>query len=219
MEASGPAGTAPATPQALAAIERLQAVPGMSVTHGLALMLGRVDRYLSILHRFLMTQPEQLQRLADGLHGGDLVTARRLAHTLKGAAGTLGADHLARLAGALETRLRELPEGVQALTDWDTAALSQQLGLISAALSPWPDDEQAPVEPGNPEAALAALGHLARLLVSADTAAIALYEQHAAGLRQALGAGADTLGRQILAFEFEAAQQTLQGLRGGSPAR
>jgi len=219
LAASGPAGTAPATPQALAAIERLQAVPGMSVTHGLALMLGRVDRYLSILHRFLMTQPEQLERLADGLGSGDLATARRLAHTLKGAAGTLGADLLARLAGTLEARLRELPEGVQAPADWDTSALSQQLGLIGAALSPWPDDEQAPVEAGNPEAALAALGPLARLLVSADTAAIALYEQHAAGLRQALGAGADTLGRQILAFEFEAAQQTLQGLRGGAPAR
>jgi two-component system sensor histidine kinase/response regulator len=210
---TGSADAPQPTPQAVAAIERLQAVPGMNITHGLALMLGRTDRYLSILHRFLSSLPEQLQRLADSLRAGDQATARRLAHTIKGAAGTLGADHLARLAADLETRLREPTQSPPTPVDGDTEAMSREMLLIAAALNPWPEDEQPAAEPGNPEAALAVLGHLAALLVSADTSAIALYEQHASGLRQALGAGADTLGRQILAFEFEGARQTLQGLR------
>jgi CheY-like chemotaxis protein len=124
---TGSADAPPPTPQAVAAIERLQAVPGMNITHGLALMLGRTDRYLSILHRFLSSLPEQLQRLADSLRAGDRATARRLAHTIKGAAGTLGADHLARLAADLETRLREPTQSPLTPVDGDTQAMSREM--------------------------------------------------------------------------------------------
>ncbi|HRD97263.1 MAG TPA: hypothetical protein PLA97_12795, partial [Rubrivivax sp.] len=39
----------PASPQALAAIERLRVVPGMDVARGLSLMLDRAERYLAVL--------------------------------------------------------------------------------------------------------------------------------------------------------------------------
>ena len=208
-----PAPPAPAAPQALAAVQRLRGVPGMDVTHGLALMLGRTERYLGILKRFLKAQPEQLQALSQSLVSGDLATGRRIAHTLKGAAGTLGANRLSRLAADMETRLRELPPAAQDLRDWDLDALSQQLTDIAAALEPWGEENRKPGQQADSAETVAAITRLVDLLANSDTAAIALYEQHAAGFRQELGEGAETLGRQILAFEFEAARQTLQRLR------
>ena len=185
----------------------------MDVTHGLALMLGRTERYLGILKRFLKAQPEQLQALSQSLVSGDLATGRRIAHTLKGAAGTLGANRLSRLAADMETRLRELPPAAQDLRDWDLDALNQQLTDIAAALEPWGEENRKPGQQADSAETVAAITRLVDLLANSDTAAIALYEQHAAGFRQELGEGAETLGRQILAFEFEAARQTLQRLR------
>ncbi len=213
----------PAPPQALAAIERLRAVPGMDVARGLSLMLDRAERYLAVLDRFLASQPAALGQLAQCLDSGDLDTARRLAHTLKGTAATLGAWKLSALAAEIEARLRQAAQARPDLQSdlqpdpptWDLGGLEQQLSLIAAALRPWPDDAPPPRGAASPDEARRALASLARLLNSADTAAIALYEQHAAGLHQLLGEGAEVLGRQILAFEFEAARTTLQDLRSG----
>jgi PAS domain S-box-containing protein len=210
------AAPAPASPQALAAIERLRAVPGLDVAHGLSLMLERSERYLAILGRFLASQPAALQQLAQCLASGDHDTACRVAHTLKGTAATLGARQLSTLAADIEARLRQPAEAPPGPLAWDVAGLERQLALIAEALRPWPDDAPPQGANPNPDEARSALASLARLLDSADTAAIALYEQHAAGLRQLLGDGAEALGRQILAFEFEAARTTLQELRSGN---
>ena len=212
VPATAPA-QAPASPQALAAIERLRAVPGMDVAHGLSLMLERSERYLAILGRFLASQPTAMGQLAQCLASGDHDTARRVAHTLKGTAATLGARQLSALAADIEAHLRLPAEARPGPQAWDLAALERQLALIAAALRPWPDDAPRQPASANPDEARSALASLARLLKSADTAAIALYEQHAEGLRQLLGDGAEGLGRQILAFDFEGARATLQELR------
>jgi HPt (histidine-containing phosphotransfer) domain-containing protein len=109
--AVGGAAPAPAaSPLARAAVDRLRGVPGMDVDHGLALMLGRTERYLAILDRFLGSQPAQLRQLARSLANGEPETARRIAHTLKGAAATMGARELAGLAADIESGLRRNPE-------------------------------------------------------------------------------------------------------------
>ncbi len=199
-----------ASPQAQAAIGRLRVVPGMDVARGLALMAGRCERYLALLERFLVGQPDQLNRLAQSLADGDTETARRIAHTLKGSAATLGAMQLAGLAADIETRLRQAPPSAGDAGALDVHGLQDRVDALAAALHPW-RGETPPAGPSVGGAATAAtLAQLARLLASADTGAIALYEQHAPGLRRLLGDSAEALGRQILAFEFEAARRTLQ---------
>jgi HPt (histidine-containing phosphotransfer) domain-containing protein len=207
---------APASPQALAAIERLRAVPGLDVAQGLSLMLERSERYLAVLGRFLASQPAALQQLAQRLARGDHDTARRMAHTLKGTAATLGARQLSAMAADIEARLRQPAQAPPDPLAWDMAGLEHQVAIMAAALRPWPDDAPPESAGFDLDEARSALANLARLLNSADTAAIALYEQHAAGLRHLLGDGAEALGRQILAFEFEAARTTLQELRSGN---
>ena len=69
-------------------------------------------------------------------------------------------------------------------------------------------------DPSDPSEALrAVLEQLDALLAQSDTAAMALFDQHAAALRAALGAQGEQLGRAIGRFEFEAARDTLRTAR------
>ena len=67
--------------------------------------------------------------------------------------------------------------------------------------------------PVDPQTVSAVLNELNTLLAQSDTAAIALYEAHAALLRAALGPPAEQLADQIKQFAFESAQETLRLLR------
>ena len=67
--------------------------------------------------------------------------------------------------------------------------------------------------PLDQEALRAVLEQLDALLAQSDTAAMALFDQHAAALRGALGAPGEQLGRAIGRFDFQAARKTLRALR------
>ncbi|MBL8488203.1 MAG: PAS domain S-box protein, partial [Rhodocyclaceae bacterium] len=86
-EASPPAAAAAAGPGdpwvALAAIE------GLDTALGLRSFRGRRDRYLPVLQRFAANLPGDAAALRAALDAGDRPTVVRLAHTLKGASGTL----------------------------------------------------------------------------------------------------------------------------------
>lgn len=58
--------------------------------------------YRSLAEHFGSVVPEGLDALDAALQSGELAQARRLAHTLKGQSATMGADALARAAGAVE---------------------------------------------------------------------------------------------------------------------
>jgi HPt (histidine-containing phosphotransfer) domain-containing protein len=83
----------------------LRAIPGFDVDAGLS-RLGDVERYTELLLRFVTTSGESLVALRRALDGRDFATARRLAHTLKGAAANLGAVALAAEAAAVEESAR-----------------------------------------------------------------------------------------------------------------
>ncbi len=67
----------------------------------------------------------------------------------------------------------------------------------------------AQIQALDPATVSALLEKLDALLAQSDTAAAALFEQHGAELRAALGAPGEQLGREIGRFEFEAARHTL----------
>ncbi|MFZ2267472.1 MAG: response regulator [Azonexus sp.] len=94
---------------ATAELARLALVPGMNVARGLSLLRGKSGKYLDLLHLFIKSHAGDMALLAKSLAAGDHVAAQRIAHTLKGAGATLGADHLAMMAGRLEVFVRENP--------------------------------------------------------------------------------------------------------------
>jgi HPt (histidine-containing phosphotransfer) domain-containing protein len=158
-----------------------------------------------------------MTRLAASLAAADHIVARRLAHTLKGTAATLGAERLASLAEELE---RGLPAGSGAGAGGHDQALrstmqsiESELVALASALSLLTVPAPAAALPVAAEACRALLAELDSLLVHSDTAAIAFFEEHEPALRAALASSGDDLARQIRHFAFDTAHETLQALR------
>jgi HPt (histidine-containing phosphotransfer) domain-containing protein len=199
-----------------AALDTLAAVPGMNVARGLAVMLGRGDRFLGLFKRFVQAQPAQLQLLATRLEQGEHEAARHVVHSLKGAASSLGAEQLADAAGRIEARLRGQGQNGRpgVVAGSEVLALNRHVRALQAALAHWPSEDMAPdSNAADAAAALAALPALGAHLTLCDTAALQVVEDHLAGLRQLFGADADHLLRALRAFDFDAAQQTLHHMR------
>jgi CheY-like chemotaxis protein/HPt (histidine-containing phosphotransfer) domain-containing protein len=79
---------------------------GISVADGLKKVGGNEKLYRKLLLQFLDTNRESANEIRAALEKKDQTLAVRLAHTVKGVAGTLGADTLAQVAGELEKALK-----------------------------------------------------------------------------------------------------------------
>ena len=100
-------------------------------------MLGKRDRFLELFRRFLSAQADTRVRMAAALDAGDVAGVRFMAHSLKGAAGTLGAWQLAQAAEGLERRLLEHPDATHGLaraTD-DVRAIGRSIDRLTRAVN------------------------------------------------------------------------------------
>jgi two-component system sensor histidine kinase/response regulator len=84
-----------------------QGIAGLDTALGLSRMAGKKSLYVSMLRRYAGGQRGVGAQIRTALQAGDLATAERLAHTLKGISGSIGASGIQSLAGALEDALRE----------------------------------------------------------------------------------------------------------------
>ena len=98
------------------ALRDLPDLPGANLPEALRRMGGNV----TVLRQALVTLAENhagdVDRLRAAWGHADLATAERIAHTLKGLGGTLGAARLARLAALLETHISDMETHPQATT-------------------------------------------------------------------------------------------------------
>ena len=117
-----------------AVLAKLALVPGLDVAQGLTMVRGKTDLYLRLLQRFVDNHTGDMVRLGDSLAAGDRETARGLAHSIKGAAATLAAHHLAAAALALETRLRQGEGGKGDALRAEIDAVNEELAALAAAL-------------------------------------------------------------------------------------
>jgi len=85
---------------------KLAGIDDLDLEAGLKVTLGDHKRYRRILRIFAAGHDEDLTRLDELIVQGDLQGATRVAHTLKGVAGTIGAVSIHALAGTLEIALR-----------------------------------------------------------------------------------------------------------------
>ncbi|MBS0355738.1 MAG: PAS domain S-box protein [Proteobacteria bacterium] len=81
---------------------RLEREAGLNVQRGLSVLLGRRRRYLELVRELASRHRYDMDAVQDYLVDGRPEEAVRLAHSLKGAALTLGADGIANAAAALE---------------------------------------------------------------------------------------------------------------------
>lgn len=110
----------------------LRRIPGLDVTAGLKYLGGRQPLYLRLLRKFAQERGADVERMRKNVAAGDLEGAQRLAHTLKGVSGTLGAQQIRTLSERIEDGLKEASGSHEANLMCDE--LADDLATLSAAI-------------------------------------------------------------------------------------
>ncbi len=132
------AGAVPVAPAAVAADEAAPEFFGIDVAVGLAITRGKRERLVHLLHLFVANHRDDMQRIGELLAAGERGQAERVAHSLKGAAGSLGINEVYRLATALNGLLREDAAAVDRLEAL-ILPLTQELAAVCAGIEKVPE--------------------------------------------------------------------------------
>ncbi|TCJ11878.1 PAS domain S-box protein [Parasulfuritortus cantonensis] len=194
----------------------LTTLPGLDPEAGLKRLRGNLDKYVELLSRFVESHEHDMTDLLQRCQAGDRDGGRLIAHTLKGAAGTLGLNEVRDLATDLDMAFRNGADDV-AVTDLAGRLAAAQArfagalrglpvrGAVAAATAvDWP-------------AAAAAVARLRLLLVGDDIGAQDAFRAALPMLETTLPKVVPTLRRQIEAFDFAQAVALLDEAVAGCP--
>ncbi|MBA5604876.1 response regulator [Duganella sp. FT3S] len=210
-----------ATQETVPESQPLPAIAGLKMEAALQRMGGNAALMRKLLGRFVETQIDAMQRIADAMDNNDLATATRAAHTVKGLAGNIGAVALADAAARVE---QMLAQGVAEGRDDAIAAMGQELGEMVARVSmalrgagaASPATAQAALAapaPVDPAALAGEVREMARLLAQDDAAAVKLLDRVCPMLTAAgQGEPSRQLRRMLAQYDFEGALDELRGV-------
>ena len=105
------------------------ALPGLDIEAGIANIGGNGAFYLRLLGKFHDEYKKVASTIQTALDASDRETALRIAHSLKGLAGTIGAQELSRSAGGLE---RTIAQGSDVSAQLDSFASKLECVIESA---------------------------------------------------------------------------------------
>jgi two-component system sensor histidine kinase/response regulator len=215
IERRVPAAAAPDTgagpDAAVAAPPDLPTVDGLDSADGLRRVGGNAVLYVKLLRQFAGQQTDAVGEIRAALAASEAESAIRLAHTLRGVAGNLGARDVQDAAAAVESLLRcGPPAGASSAALAQLAAvLDPLLVRLRAALA-----MKSTAAAATPPVAVAhtrAVGAtLAKLFADFDTSAVTFAEENQAGLRPAFDAATwEQFLRRTQEFAFADAQALL----------
>ncbi|QLI81448.1 PAS domain S-box protein [Chitinibacter fontanus] len=187
-------------------------IEGVDTHDVVARLMGDVQLYEMLFRQFLHDYQAADQQF-EQLLGSDWQAAERLAHSIKGVAGTLGMSQLAEVAAKLEQRLRLNPGDAGDLKLAFTSSLNQMLQAVAKV---YPAQEPTPPEFAfNTPDVMALFDELEQLLQNYDGDAVDRYEQLQLQLKRWPDQKMlDRLGYAITSdFNFVHAQQYLQELK------
>jgi two-component system sensor histidine kinase/response regulator len=172
----GPSQTAPpASTQNGVETAGIPDVEGLNTADGLRRVAGNKKLYLNLLRQFVDGQSDAAQRIEECLAKGDFGTAERLAHTVKGVAGNIGASGVHAVSGELEKTIRLRAE-ISQVEDL-RVKLATILAGLTAAVKPLlqvtaPTPLTAPAPAVDPEQLKSAVDLMAKFLADSDAAAV-----------------------------------------------
>lgn len=100
-------------------------MPGIDVEGGLERMGGNAKSYIKLLGKFSENQRVAISEIREALTSNDQELAERLAHTLKGVSGSIGATELFKSATELESAIKQQAE----------SEVAELLGTVDVELS------------------------------------------------------------------------------------
>ena len=110
----------------------LASLPGLDYSLGLKQMSGNVAVYEKLLRQFASGAESNLVALRAHLAASESDKARRLAHSLKGSSGTLGAMRMHELAAALEESIRKQADS--AVIETNVNAMAAEFSALAQAI-------------------------------------------------------------------------------------
>jgi two-component system, sensor histidine kinase and response regulator len=186
-----PADLVPVVPAQENPSADLPVVSGIDTADGLARVGGNRKLYAKLLRQFAEEQAATAEQVTEARVQGDVALAERLAHTLRGVAGNIGATQVRLAAGTLEKLIHERADTgeIDAATRQLSAALEPLVEQLQAALTSTASDApQASLPtPMDPAQSREAATQLTTLLAELDPGAADFLATHQATLRPLFG--------------------------------
>jgi len=182
-------------------------VDGLDSASGLLRVAGNRTLYLKLLRQFSVQQSAAPAEIAEQIRSGDLATAERTAHTVKGVAANLGVTLVQTAAGELEQALHAGADAarLETLRQQLADALNPFVERLRAALGEEPAAVVAPTAVAvDPEQVKLVVEQMTRLLVEFDAEA-----------GEYLEANRGTLASLFSAEQFAELEQHVQGYAFG----
>jgi two-component system, sensor histidine kinase and response regulator len=202
---------APQTPVTVSDATTLQ-IAGIDTKSALRRTGGNRRRYESLLRKFAESQAGAVEEIRAALISGDASTAERTAHSLKGAAGNLGATALAEVAAKAEAAVKT-GQNLEAALDSLALSLRAVVEAIQSALASEQLPESAGEASADPAIVVEPLTQLKKLLKNDDGSAADFIFDARPNLSNVLtGSEIGTLTGLVENFDFEAALKCLSGI-------
>jgi two-component system sensor histidine kinase/response regulator len=189
---------------------RVPDIAGFDVAGALRRVAGDVKLYRSLLRQFAEQQAGTDSAIREALNRQDKVTAARLAHTIKGVAGSLGATSLQEIAAELE----------RAVGGYDKARIGACLPRFAVALAATIDAigrhlmaEAHSAPAADPVTIAPLLARLRRHLVDSDGQSLSTFLETRDRVAGPISeAELDDLQNLVGDFDFAAALERLDGI-------
>ena len=191
--------------------EPLERIPGLDYKLGLHAVRGKQAVYERLLNTFAGSHLDDFEKIRELLLCGEEEEARRLAHSIKGAAGTLGATRVFEAAAAVDHAIRQQRPANEVLDLVDVLdgayhVLHDALARLAANTEP----AAVATEVLGAEEIRSRLDGLVRQLIDGDFAVQSRLQRDADVLRQALGGMHPAFERKIAEYDFPAAAELLE---------
>ena len=192
-------------------VELPDEICGIDLSLGLSRILGKKGLYLSMLRKFLAGHSDAAQKTRIAIDAGDMESAERLAHTIKGVSGMIGATLLQSCAEEMERGIRERydRERMEVRLQHFEQRLNELTAELEAKLPPEPLFRPVTVEM---DKLYPICRRLLYLLKNDDAATSELFETNANLLQAAFPQEFTGIQAAIRMFDFEAA---IAGLEEG----
>ena len=216
----GAEGTAPRTGPAVQ--QSVPDIEGVDVQGGLLRVAGNAKLYLDFLGRYVEGQRDAVQKIREALGVGDRVLAERIAHTLNGVSGNIGAGETQAAAREAERAIaRNQEEGqVDAALCRLSEVLESTIARIRAAVEAATSEHEPIASAADPAAVQEALGRLTRFAEESDSEAFDYLQSVRGLLRAGCPQGElKELEKSLRSYDFSAALEILRSFESLGPGR
>ena len=201
--------------------QSLSTIPGLNLEVALRLTGGEPDRLMQYLKKLCAGHHQDSHRIRELLRDGQIADAARVAHSIKGLAGTLGLKEIQSLASQLEISINSTQTPDEELL----GKLQHALEALAVSITALDADAASPpvAEPDDTSKALdwenvrSGLQDLRKTLKNAELNSTKLYAALQSDLTNAVGEIARTLAKQIDDYDFDAALRTLTDIQLQEP--